>query len=89
MTAPLTLTDWRGAEPADHARHAERLAAADPAIFIGAPAAAGGGIPLAVKMAEMAVKMRRMSGLGTSRVSDFFKPPNEIIEEFMAHPKGL
>ncbi|HRJ68418.1 MAG TPA: aspartate/glutamate racemase family protein [Beijerinckiaceae bacterium] len=47
------------------------------------------GIPIAVKMAEMAVKMRRLSGLGPSRVSDFFKPPVEIIDEFMAHPKGL
>ena len=47
------------------------------------------GIPIAVKMAEMAVKLKRMSGLNTSRVSDFFKPPNEILEEFMAHPKGL
>ena len=47
------------------------------------------GIPIAVKMAEMAVKLRRMSGLNTSRVSDFFQPPVEILEEFMANPKGL
>jgi len=47
------------------------------------------GIPIAVKMAEMAVKLRRMSGLNTSRVSDFFQPPLEILEEFMANPKGL
>lgn len=37
----------------------------------------------------MAVKLRRLTGLGTSRTSDFVKPPLEIIEEFMAHPKGL
>lgn len=47
------------------------------------------GIPVAVKMAEMAVKLRRLNGLGPSRVSDFFKPPPEVLEEFMAHPKGL
>ena len=47
------------------------------------------GSPIAVKMAEMAVKLRRMSGLNTSRVSDFFQPPVEILEEFMANPKGL
>ena len=47
------------------------------------------GIPIVVKMAEMAVKLRQMTGLGISRTSDYVKPPLEIIEEFMAHPKGL
>jgi allantoin racemase len=47
------------------------------------------GIPIVVKLAETAVKLRRLSGLGVSRVSDFVKPPAEVIEEFMAHPKGL
>ncbi len=47
------------------------------------------GIPIVVKMAEMAVKLRRLTGLGASRVSDFIKPPPEIIEEFMNNPKGL
>ncbi len=47
------------------------------------------GIPVAVKMAEMAVKLRRLNGLGPSRVSDFVKPPAEVIEEFLTHPKGL
>lgn len=47
------------------------------------------GIPIVVKMAEMAVKLRRTTGLGTSRVSDFVKPPPEVLEEFMTHPKGL
>jgi Asp/Glu/hydantoin racemase len=47
------------------------------------------GIPIAVKMAELAVKLRHLSGLGVSRVSDYVKPPVEVIEEFMAHPKGL
>lgn len=47
------------------------------------------GIPVVVKKAEMAVKLRRLTGLGVSRVSDFFKPPPEVIEEYMTHPKGL
>lgn len=47
------------------------------------------GIPLAVKQAEMAVKLRALTGLEVSRTADYIKPPVEIIEEFMAHPKGL
>ena len=47
------------------------------------------GIPIAVKMAELAVKLRRLAGLGVSRVAEFVQPPPEIIEEFMTHPKGL
>jgi Asp/Glu/hydantoin racemase len=47
------------------------------------------GIPIVVKMAETAVKLRRLSGLGVSRVSDYIQPPPEVIEEFMTHPKGL
>ncbi|HXW23702.1 MAG TPA: aspartate/glutamate racemase family protein [Xanthobacteraceae bacterium] len=47
------------------------------------------GIPIAVKMAEMAVKLRRSCGLGVSRVSDYVQPPAEVLEEFMSHPKGL
>jgi allantoin racemase len=47
------------------------------------------GLPIVVKMAEMAVKLRRLTGTGVSRVADYVKPPPEIIEEFMTHPKGL
>jgi len=47
------------------------------------------GIPIAVKMAEMAVKLKQATGINTSRVSDFVKPPPEVIEEFLTHPKGL
>ena len=47
------------------------------------------GIPIVVKMAELNVKLRRLTGQGVSRVSEFVKPPAEIIEEFMTHPKGL
>ena len=47
------------------------------------------GIPIVVKMAEMAVKLRRLAGLGVSRVSDYVQPPIESLEEFLTHPKGL
>lgn len=47
------------------------------------------GIPITVKMAEMAVELQRLSGLGVSRVSDYVKAPDAVIEEFLAHPKGL
>jgi allantoin racemase len=47
------------------------------------------GIPIVVKMAEMAVKLRDLSGLGGSRVSDYAKAPEHVIEEFLTHPKGL
>ena len=47
------------------------------------------GIPIAVKMAEMAVTLKRLTGQGVSRVSDYAKAPPEVIEEFLTHPKGL
>ena len=47
------------------------------------------GIPIVVKMAELAVKLKRLNGLSVSRVSDFVKPPPAIIEEFLTNPKGL
>ena len=37
----------------------------------------------------MFVELRRLNGLGVSRVSDYVKPPPEIIEEFLTHPKEL
>jgi Asp/Glu/hydantoin racemase len=47
------------------------------------------GIPIVVKMAELAVKLRRLAGVGVSRVSDYIQPPKEIVDEFLTHPKGL
>ena len=47
------------------------------------------GIPIVVKMTEMAVKLRRLTGLHVSRTSDYVQPPLEVIEEFLTHPKGL
>ncbi|MGY2904590.1 hypothetical protein [Bradyrhizobium sp. URHC0002] len=46
------------------------------------------GIPVAIKMAELAVKLQHLTGLRVSRVSDY-QPPADIIAEFIAHPKGL
>jgi Asp/Glu/hydantoin racemase len=47
------------------------------------------GIPIVVKLAESAVKLRRLTGLGVSRTSDYVKPPAEIIEEYRTNPRGL
>ncbi|MCE8008212.1 aspartate/glutamate racemase family protein [Aestuariivita sp.] len=47
------------------------------------------GIPIAVQMAEMAVRLKRMTGQGVSRVGDYVKAPDPVIEEFLTHPKGL
>ena len=47
------------------------------------------GIPIVVKLAEVAVKLRKLTGLNVSRVSDFRQPPVEVIEEFLNNPKGL
>src|SRR5580658_3569971 len=47
------------------------------------------GIPIVIKLAEAAVKLRRLSGLGVSRVSDYARPPADIIQEFRSNPKGL
>ena len=47
------------------------------------------GISILLKMTETAVKLRRLTGLCVSRTNDFAKPNLELMEEFMAHPKGL
>lgn len=47
------------------------------------------GTAIAVKMAEVAVKLKRLTGLGISRVGEFAKAPPDIVAEFLAHPKGL
>ena len=47
------------------------------------------GIPIIVKMAEMAVELKRLTGQSVSRTGDFSKVPEAVIEEFLAHPKGL
>lgn len=47
------------------------------------------GIPIVVKMAEMAVDLKRKTGLDVSRVSDFIQPPKWVLDEFLENPKGL
>ena len=47
------------------------------------------GIHVAVKMAQMAVELKRLTGQGVSRVGDYTKAPDWVIEEFLTHPKGL
>jgi allantoin racemase len=47
------------------------------------------GIPVAVKMAEMAVRLKRLTGLGVSRTSDFETPPPEVLAEFMRYRKPV
>jgi len=47
------------------------------------------GIPITVKQAEMAVKLRKKTGLGVSRTGEYVKAPDHVIEEFLSHPKGL
>ena len=47
------------------------------------------GIPIVVKMAEMMVSLRGLTGQFISRTPDYVKAPDEIIQEFISHPKGL
>jgi len=47
------------------------------------------GIPIAVKMARMAVELKQMTGQSVSRTGDFVQAPDHVIEEFLTHPKGL
>ena len=47
------------------------------------------GISILVKMTEMAVKLKRLTGLSVSRTNDFAMPETELIEEFLTNPKGL
>lgn len=47
------------------------------------------GISILIKLAETAVKLKRLTGLGVSRVGDYAKAPDWVIDEFMTNPKGL
>lgn len=46
------------------------------------------GIPILIKMTEMAIKLKRLTGLSISRTNDYGKPPPEIVEQFLSNPKG-
>ncbi len=41
------------------------------------------GIPLLVKMTEMAVEMKQLNGMGVSRASDMVIPPDYVLEELL------
>jgi Asp/Glu/hydantoin racemase len=43
------------------------------------------GLHVLVKHTELAVTLRRQSGLETSRLADFRLPPAEVIQEFLDH----
>jgi allantoin racemase len=45
------------------------------------------GLPVALRMTELAIEMRQKFGLEVSRTRDFMQPPEEILDEFLTHPK--
>lgn len=47
------------------------------------------GTAICVKMAEAAVRLKRLTGLSVSRVGEFAKASPAVIHEFLTHPKGL
>ena len=47
------------------------------------------GIPIVLKQAEAAVRLKRLTGLSVSRAGEFARAPDHVIEEFLTHPKGL
>ena len=60
------------------------LYAAEPGANIdGAPIV--NGITVLAKTAEMAIKLRKLSGTGVSRRSNFAKPPDRALKEFLEH----
>ncbi|MBT7951507.1 MAG: hypothetical protein HN764_07775 [Gammaproteobacteria bacterium] len=47
------------------------------------------GLPIALRMCEMAVEMRQKFGLEVSRTPEFVRPPREVLDEFLNNPAGL
>ena len=45
------------------------------------------GLPVALRMTELAIEMRQAFGLEVSRTTDFIQPPDDILDEFLTHPK--
>ena len=41
------------------------------------------GIPILLKMTEMAVELKALNGLGVSRSSDMVIPPDYVLEELL------
>ena len=46
------------------------------------------GLPISLRMCELAVEMREKFGLEVSRTSDFFRPPREVLDTFLNNPKN-
>ena len=46
-------------------------------------------LPVVLRMCELAAEVHRRFGLDVSRTSDFARPPREVLDEFLSHPKGL
>ena len=44
------------------------------------------GLPIALRMCELAVEMRQKFGLEVSRTLEFVRPPREILDEFLDNP---
>jgi allantoin racemase len=47
------------------------------------------GLPVALRMCELAVEMRQKFGLEVSRTPEFVRPPREVLDEFLNNPRGL
>ena len=47
------------------------------------------GLAVTVKMAQMMVELKRLTGQSVSRRGDFAQVPDHVLEEFLTHPKGL
>jgi Asp/Glu/hydantoin racemase len=47
------------------------------------------GLPVALRMCEMAIEMRQKFGLEVSRTPEFARPPREVLDEFLNNPRGL
>ena len=45
------------------------------------------GLPIALRMTEMAMELRRDFGLDVSRTRDFIRPPKDVLDEFLRNPK--
>ncbi|NKB35756.1 MAG: hypothetical protein GKR93_01115 [Gammaproteobacteria bacterium] len=45
------------------------------------------GLPISLRMCEMAIEMKQKFGLEVSRTSDFFHPPRDVLDEFLTNPK--
>jgi len=44
------------------------------------------GLPVALRMTEMAIELKREFGLDVSRTRDFIRPPEDVLDEFLQNP---